>query len=68
MKVYFVGGWDKERLLAEVNTTEEAMKVMNDFMKEHNFKSYYTRVYKKENSARTRYDVGSWTQFFETED
>lgn len=65
MKLYFVGGWDKERFLQEVDSIHGAQKVMGDFMRERNFKSYYTRMYMC--GERLRFDVGSWYEFFELE-
>lgn len=49
-------------LLAENVSHEEAMVKMKEFIDEHNFKSYYTRVWQKENTVW--YDCGSWSEFF----
>lgn len=49
-------------LLAENVSHEEAMVKMKEFIDEHNFKSYYTRVWQKENTVW--YDVGSHSEFF----
>lgn len=49
-------------LLAENVNHEEAMVKMKEFIDEHNYKSYYTRVWQKDDTVW--YDVGSWTEFF----
>ena len=39
-----------------------AYKIMDEFMDEHNFKSYYKRVW--EENGRIKVDAGSWSEFF----
>ena len=49
-------------LLAENVSHEEAMVKMKEFIDDHNFKSYYTRVWQKDDTVW--YDVGSHSEFF----
>ena len=42
---------------------ESAFKVINDFLDNHNYKSYYQRTWKKDDKT-TVVDVGSHTEFF----
>jgi hypothetical protein len=44
-------------------TEQEAAKMRNKFLDDHNYKSYYTRMWKDE-QGNTWYDVGSHTEFF----
>ena len=48
------GKWSSNR--------EEVNKEINKFLDDHNFKSYYTRVW--EENGRLVFDVGSHTEFF----
>lgn len=60
-EVFFENG--TKRKIGEVKTEKEAFVVINDFLKEHNYKSYY-KVITQLNEKEKRIDVGSWTQFF----
>lgn len=62
MKLFFQNSRDQERLIAEPNSKEEVIDAINKFLNEHNFKSYYTRVWEKE--GRLVFDVGSHSEFF----
>lgn len=62
MKLIFENSFGKERVIAEVCDEKEAMKEINKFLDEHNYKSYYTRTWQKDN--RKYYDVGSWSERF----
>ena len=64
MKVFFQDSKGNERLLKEVDTLEEANKVVDGFLKDHNYKSYYCRVMGLENKDGVLLDVGSYTEFF----
>ena len=48
--------------MSDVYTPEQAWKIMKKFMDDHNFTSYYTRVWFAD--GYTWYDVGSHTEFF----
>lgn len=54
------------RVIAKVNNEKEAFKEINKFLKERNYKSYYTRVWNVEENIK-RHDVGSYTEFFDLE-
>ena len=62
MKVYFLDSYDNKRELAEVQTKEEVWSVINNFLKERNYKSYYTRMWYED--KMTWVDVGSHSEFF----
>jgi len=62
MKVYFLDSYDNKREIAEVQTTKEVWSVINKFLEERNYKSYYTRMWYKDNM--TWIDVGSHSEFF----
>lgn len=62
MKLYFQNSKYEERIIAEPINREEAIKEINKFLSNHNFKSYYTRVW--EENGRLKFDVGSWSEFF----
>lgn len=62
MKVYFRDSHNKKRFLEEVTTKENAWKVIQRFMDNHNFTCYYTRTWFQD--GYTWYDVGSHTEFF----
>ena len=52
-----------EHILLSKNVAEEQIgKIINNFLNDHNFKSYYTRVWEKDGVKW--YDVGSHTEFF----
>lgn len=56
----------RNRIIAQVASEKEAYEEIAKFLKEHNYKSYYTRTwYPKENVKR--HDVGSWSEFFDLE-
>jgi hypothetical protein len=63
MKLYFENSYGEERIIAEVANEKEAFKEIHKFCEERNFKIYYTRSWKTK-SGRTKYDVGSHTEFF----
>ena len=62
MKLFFQNSRDEERGIAESSNREEVNKEINKFLDDHNFKSYYTRVW--EENGRLIFDVGSHTEFF----
>ena len=62
MKLYFQNSHGIERLIAEPLNKEEVNNEINKFLDDHNFKSYYTRVW--EADGRLVFDVGSHTEFF----
>lgn len=62
MKLYFKNSRGERRIIAEPETEEEAMKEINKFCEERNFKIYYVRKWQTEDGLK--YDVGSHTEFF----
>lgn len=62
MKLFFQNSEGEERLIAEPSNREEVIKEINKFLDDHNFKSYYTRVW--EANDRLILDVGSHAEFF----
>ena len=66
MKLLFENRFGDYRVVAEVANREEAATAIADFLKAHEFKSYYTRnwISEYETFFRLNYDVGSHTEFF----
>lgn len=63
MKLYFENSRWEQRLIATVKDEQEAMKEVNKFCDERNFKIYYVRGWKERNGDII-YDVGSHTERF----
>lgn len=61
-RLTFVDSTEKERLISIVKNESEAFQSISDFLKEHNYKSYYTRSWRE--GDHIVYDVGSWSEFF----
>lgn len=59
---YFKRSNGERVLLAENVDLKVANVVMKQFLDDHNFKSYYTRVWERENELWM--DCGSWSEFF----
>ena len=49
-------------LIQESVSKNEALDVINKFLKRHNYDHYYTRIITHEDVVT--YDVGSWSEFF----
>lgn len=63
MNLYFRDSHGSKRLVASnLQLEREIMKHIQKFLDDHNFKSYYTRMWY--NDGYTWYDVGSHTEFF----
>lgn len=63
LEVKFRNSRDELRTIGKANTREEAFKVIDKFLEEHNFISYYKRTWKPTENE-TIVDVGSHTEFF----
>lgn len=50
--------------LGVVGTTKEAWGLVKKFMDDHNFTSYYQRLWPDESNEFINIDVGSHTEFF----
>lgn len=62
MKLIFQNRFGEERLIAEPNSIQECYQEINTFLDNHNYKSYYTRMW--EENGRIKLDVGSYSEFF----
>lgn len=58
--VIFVGNNTRE--IGKAETREQAINIINKFLEEHNYTSYYMRIW-SENGVMW-FDVGSHTEFF----
>ena len=63
LNVMFENSKSQKRIIGTAETNDEAFKVINDFLTDHNYKSYYQRIWKKDDKT-TVIDVGSHTEFF----
>lgn len=62
IKVVFERSNGELKELAIAETAKAANRVINNFLKAHNFTSYYTRISFYDDFIE--YDVGSYTEFF----
>ena len=64
MELWFINAYkeDRCRKIADIRTVDEYWEVINQFMDERNFKSYYQRLWIEDNELWN--DVGSHTEFF----
>ena len=60
MKLTFYSGRENEVGIFE--TKKEAQKYIYDFLKDHNYTSYYMKI--SEFKDKFVYDFGSWSEFF----
>ena len=63
LNVLFENSKGQSRTIGTVENEKSAFKVINDFLDDHNYKSYYQRTWKKDDNT-TVVDVGSHTEFF----
>lgn len=61
--VLFENSEGKKRIIGIAKTEKTAFKIIDDFLKEHNYKSYYKRTWKTDDKT-TCLDVGSWSERF----
>lgn len=52
----------EKRIIGSTETIKECHQIIMKFLDDHNYKSYYQRMWIEENKAIM--DVGSWTEFF----
>jgi hypothetical protein len=66
MKVLFEDRYGRDREIADVETKAEVYSAIAAFLKEFNFRSYYTRswITEGENCFYVKMDVGSHSEFF----
>lgn len=62
-KLYFERSNGHLLLLGEVTDLSAAFARINEFLEEHRYKKYYTRMW-VEKSGITYFDVGSHSEFF----
>ena len=62
MNVYFQNSEGKMRVIGEAETEDQVYDIIQAFLDDHDYKSYYMRVWYDE--GKTWIDVGSWTEFF----
>ena len=62
-KVIFENSRYEEREIGTAVDMKGAYKIIDKFLEEHNFNSYYKNVCEIE-KGKTRVDVGSWSEFF----
>lgn len=63
MKLYFQRSNGEYRKLSDFATKENVGGMIDNFVKAHNYESYYTRSWEDDDN-QTWYDVGSHTEFF----
>ena len=61
--LYFENSNGKRTKIGHPNSIDEVSDIISNFLKIHNYKSYYTRTWKNEN-GEICYDVGSHSEFF----
>ena len=66
MKVVFVNSKNILREIGQCSKRKEAFMIINKFLDEHDFKSYYMRTscIKDSDGNYIWIDVGSWSEFF----
>ena len=62
MKLEFSNSQAQRRIIGNPATYEEAMGIIKNFLKNHRYKSYYTRLTFLDDEIEI--DVGSWSEFF----
>ena len=63
LNVVFKNSKGQSRIIGTVENEESAFKVINDFLSDHNYKSYYKRTWNIDDKT-TCVDVGSWSKRF----
>lgn len=65
MVLYFKNSLGQRREIGQGKSEQEIFQIINKFLEEHNFTSYYTRFWiNPQNPLEKIYDVGSHTEFF----
>lgn len=64
MKLYFENRFGEKKLLGKYKTEKGALKRINKFCEDHNFKIYYIRTVNHADEGFKWYDVGSHSEFF----
>ena len=53
---------DENRVIGEAETVKECHQIIMKFLDDHNYKSYYQRMWVED--KKVIIDVGSWSEFF----
>ena len=61
-KVFFENSYGDKRLIGQSKDKEDAFRIIDNFLKDHNYKCYYKRTWQKDEYMIV--DVGSWSEFF----
>lgn len=61
--ILFENSRKQKRIIGTADTQETAFKVIDDFLADHNYKSYYKRTWNIDDKT-TCVDVGSWSERF----
>lgn len=61
--VLFENSSGQLRIIGTAETSDTAFEVIDDFLADHNYKSYYKRTWKTDDKTIC-IDVGSYTEFF----
>ena len=65
MILYFENSLGQRREIGQGKSEQEIFQIINKFLEEHNFTSYYTRFWiNPKNPLEKIYDVVSHTEFF----
>lgn len=62
MKLTFKNSQGVEREIGQPNNQDGVVEIINQFLEERNYKSYYYRI--NQEDGKLVYDVGSHTEFF----
>lgn len=60
-RVIFQNSRKQEREIGTAADIDGTYKIIDEFLNEHNYKSYYKRAWKE--NGRIKVDVGSWYEF-----
>ena len=65
LTLYFKNSAGVRREIGKGATEEDIFKIINQFLEDHSFTSYYTRTWISSSNPNEKvYDVGSHTEFF----
>ena len=62
-KIIFENSKGKKKTIGKADNRDAAFKIIDDFLADHNYKSYYKRTWNIDDKT-TYVDVGSWTEKF----
>ena len=63
LNVMFENSKGQKRIIGTAGTESGAFKLINNFLADHSYKSYYKRTWKIDDKT-TAVDVGSWSERF----